>query len=218
MQTIRNANGELVNAFPLGSITRDMRFPDNDMVTPASVTRVIQSRAHAALLDSIRGATSFRVFVARPDAVEELPPPRLPRITRHLLLLVGGLQPQAMVSGTRGTFVPIFDDNGTHAALATRLGLARAGDDVLISFFPHTDGQPACVVSINAHSRADGFMAEQGVCASCARFACAGCGILTDGRLKCGACRGPVYCGRECQLRDWRGRHRSACAGRVESA
>ena len=45
----------------------------------------------------------------------------------------------------------------------------------------------------------------------CVHKRCAGCGKEGDGRMECGACKGPRYCSKECQVADWKAGHKSAC-------
>lgn len=46
---------------------------------------------------------------------------------------------------------------------------------------------------------------------------CAGCGKATDARpLRCGACRGPPYCGRDCQRTHWAAGHKQECMKSVK--
>lgn len=41
-------------------------------------------------------------------------------------------------------------------------------------------------------------------------FGCSNCGIITGGLLRCGRCKGAVYCGRPCQVAHWKA-HKGCC-------
>ena len=43
---------------------------------------------------------------------------------------------------------------------------------------------------------------------------CTNCGAMGEKLLHCGRCHGPVYCGPECQKRDWKAQHKRECQPR----
>jgi hypothetical protein len=206
-----------MNFVERASIDRDSRFKNLASLSPAGTEKMLRSQGHAELLASIAAAGPAKVFVSRArgaDCVAEVRSAKLAeRITKHLALVAGRpgeLQPQAVCDVDAKTFVPMFDDDFGNSALGVRLGLAKPGEQTLFSFFLLHSGELACVVDVNYNPHVDAFVAAHGKRFSFARICCAACGIATDGRLKCGACRGAVYCGRACQAGDWP-THRKMC-------
>jgi len=168
------------------SSDRETRFPDSSSgVTPAGVERLLSSRAHVELRQAIKDATSFRAFttLGEIDVSPEL-------AARLLATAKGPLAAQALVKSRLQAFVPMYDNR----------------DD--IEFFM-LDGHPACIMDGGMNL----FIASHSPAVSYERWACAACGLLTDGRLKCGACRNVVYCSRVCQSLHWSAAngHRASC-------
>ena len=200
------------------AITRDTRFADEDEFSPAGVEKIIRSHAHQALLCDIgKARTGLRIFMASAhnsaDVKEIQNPGTKERLAKYLTLITANpqrLQPQAMCNTKEKTFVPIFDDDYDHPKLGARLGVAKAGDKTLFSFFPLADGELACTINVNANPFVDSFMSTHGKQFSFATVCCAACGIVTDGRLKCSACRRAIYCGRACQATHWP-THKACC-------
>jgi len=108
-------------------------------------------------------------------------------------------------------FVAILNDNYEHTEIAVSLGLADAEDDVLCSFyFRGDDSEVTCLISVNPRDDVPKEIMNYGRSVSYEPWCCGGCGIVTDRRLKCGACRCAVYCSKDCQREAWAS-HKLVC-------
>ena len=99
-------------------------------------------------------------------------------------------------------FVAIFNDNFAHTENAVRMGLVKEGDKVMFTFF-NSNESLTCVIGINDGGNPSKHIANFGQRVSYEPWCCGGCGIATDRRLKCGACRCAVYCSKDCQREAW---------------
>jgi hypothetical protein len=78
--------------------------------------------------------------------------------------------------------------------------------------------QLVCVLQLTCFERNEMMYATDtimGALSQCfvVRHVCGGCGIVVDGRLKCGLCKHAYYCGKACQGKHWQaGGHKLACA------
>ena len=72
--------------------------------------------------------------------------------------------------------------------------------------------EPAAGGTARPASRAD---AGAGVPLTKAVKPCARCGTTSVQTHKCAGCKGPYYCGRECQKADWKAGHKAACQAAV---
>jgi glutaredoxin-related protein len=193
---------------------RESRFTGVNDISPAGVDKILHSKAHTALLKDISEAKGdFKVFMPikdQPDTITEI---HNDQITQALLQIASHhakLQPQAMCLRDCKTFVPIFDDDHDNKRVGIHCGLIKKDDSILFSFFPLASGELAVTINVNNNPHVDMFMHARGKAASYTKTCCAACGIATDGRLKCGACRRAVYCGKQCQKGHWQ-THRTGC-------
>ena len=207
-----------------GPVNRDARFEhESTHFSPAGVNRLLTSKPLHDLFRRMRDKPEPDRLIIHTPVLAEMK--RIDKMqgkakNRRAALLVamrvgmdmGELTSNVVTESEHETFVPVLSDDFENAEAVVRLGLAKEGDCVQFSFFPHMEvGKLACMISINdVRACASGIVTRRGLGASYKQWCCAGCNIVTDGRLKCSVCRSAIYCSKACQKSCW-GEHRLFC-------
>ena len=192
--------------------SRDSRFDDKDeMFSPVGVQKLLQSKTHIALFKTIVQANrTFNIILSTPTESEHNKKV-LSKLAFAAASDTESLRSVLVTVREKQEYIAVFNDRFHHNALAMRLGITKAEDTVLVSFFMfEQSGGLTCLISINPDDALDEFIAKIGEKVSYADWCCGGCGIVTDRRLKCGTCRCAIYCSKACQLGDWPS-HRLVC-------
>jgi len=196
--------------------SRDSRFDDKDEAfSPVGVQKLLQSKPHITLFKSILTANRTFNIILSAATENEQNTKLLTKLACIVATDADRLRSVLVTVREKKEFIAVFNDRYHHNALALRMGIAKAEDTVLVSFFMldvgTSGGGLTCLISINPNDALDEFIAKVGARESYARWCCGGCSIVTDRRLKCGTCRCAVYCSKACQLADWPSHKLSCC-------
>ena len=188
-------NGDHTNVFDaLVHVTRvDPNKTDHEGTAPLHLA--CQAPANLYLRDLLK-RSDIEVDIKTPDGrTPLLHAARMGETAACRSLLAAGANVEYVAPGGATALIEAKGSNDTQAVL--RKALAKA-----VAARQRAGGQPS--------TRKGGAVAPK----QKREMVCANCGFRGDEArplVECGACRGPLYCGKACQKADWKSRHKPVC-------